>query len=530
MGNPTRCLAVFRKAANAADKAAVEKRIRALTKTGLKQREAAAQAADEQIAAVQALMMKAVARPKATDEGRSSEGVTAAAAVEANPEQPISNRTDAGKTVPAAPRESPSAAPTEPAAKEPETVAPEPAAEPSVEAVAPVAEAKPEAAPAPAETRSAAPGDQAKTLSTMLDEAGTQGVWLATMTQKGDESVDVKVIRWPTRNAADWGFEWYANGKRDGGLPFPSLKSTMTAQQMADLLLDYLRVDNPGRFAMTQIGEKHAKLMAQRSTLDQRKADAEMASMRKWRGDTEAQPWDETDLTNKREHDRISAARYKTAAQEKMLALLEARIKANPAKWAAGDGVGYRVGSNQINRGFQVVAINAADKTATIRQVADTGLTSTGGNDDRIGAQAIDIADLVRDRKYDAQKAAPGAAEEGLTAPTPESLQSAEDRAAAATKAEAEPEAAAAPAAPVESIEAEPAAPPAAAPAKATRAPVDVITMPEATIAGLAGKQVSIEVAVGDSGKTATLTMDAAAAVRDVRKRLDAAQQLARCL
>jgi hypothetical protein len=36
---------------------------------------------------------------------------------------------------------------------------------------------------------------------------------------------------------------------------------------------------------------------------------------------------------------------------------------------------------------------------ATVRQVADTGLTSTGGND-RIPDQLVHVANLVRDNKY----------------------------------------------------------------------------------------------------------------------------------
>ena len=88
------------------------------------------------------------------------------------------------------------------------------------------------------------------------------------------------------------------------------------------------------------------------------------------------------------------------ASDEKMLEILEARAAADPAKWGTGNGVGYRV-AGQVNRGFRVVQISSDDKMALVRQVADTGLTTSGGNHDRMGERWVHIADLVRDRKYD---------------------------------------------------------------------------------------------------------------------------------
>jgi hypothetical protein len=93
----------------------------------------------------------------------------------------------------------------------------------------------------------------------------------------------------------------------------------------------------------------------------------------------------------------------KTAGQEKSLAILEAQAKADPSKWAIGDGVGWRV-DRQINRGYRVEQVDAAKKLALVRPVADTGLTVTGGGMEGIGAEWVHVADLVRDKKYDAPK------------------------------------------------------------------------------------------------------------------------------
>src|SRR5690606_28993005 len=110
----------------------------------------------------------------------------------------------------------------------------------------------------------------------------------------------------------------------------------------------------------------------------------------------------------------------------KAMALYEAREKADPSKWSEGDGVGYSVagagGKKQINRGFRIVSIDPDTKTAVVRQVADTGLTSTGGNFDRVGDTRVHVAELTRDRKYDAHKevaAATDKAPEGEKKPTP---------------------------------------------------------------------------------------------------------------
>jgi hypothetical protein len=109
----------------------------------------------------------------------------------------------------------------------------------------------------------------------------------------------------------------------------------------------------------------------------------------------------------------LQKVRYKTAAQEKNIEILKARVAADPSKWKVGDGISYKVNSggvgSQTNRGFRIVRINPESKLALVRSVADTGLTSSGGDADRIGDQWIHVAELKRDKKYDAPTPAPAA-------------------------------------------------------------------------------------------------------------------------
>lgn len=98
-------------------------------------------------------------------------------------------------------------------------------------------------------------------------------------------------------------------------------------------------------------------------------------------------------------------ARYMTASQEAARDLYRARLGADPAKWKVGHGVSYQVASGgrrpQTNRGFRITAVHPEDLQATIRSVADTGLTTTGGDRDRIGDQRIYLGELRRDQKRD---------------------------------------------------------------------------------------------------------------------------------
>jgi len=103
----------------------------------------------------------------------------------------------------------------------------------------------------------------------------------------------------------------------------------------------------------------------------------------------------------KAELSRLEAIRFKTAGHEMSIDRLKRQIAADPSKWQEGQGVAWRVTRDQTNRGFRVVEVRPDTGEAVIRQVSDTGLTSTGGDYDRVQDQLVDIIDLTRDRKYD---------------------------------------------------------------------------------------------------------------------------------
>lgn len=112
----------------------------------------------------------------------------------------------------------------------------------------------------------------------------------------------------------------------------------------------------------------------------------------------------------KRQLKQKQAIKYKTASDEKTIERLKAKIANDPSKWSIGDGVGYRVNSGrgtQVNRGFRIIAVDPKSETVTVRQVADTGLTSSGGDYDQMRDAAIDMIDLVRDKKYNATPPTP---------------------------------------------------------------------------------------------------------------------------
>jgi N12 class adenine-specific DNA methylase len=115
---------------------------------------------------------------------------------------------------------------------------------------------------------------------------------------------------------------------------------------------------------------------------------------------------------------KYAAKRYKTAGDETSAKLAWRRASAKTEKWAAGDGVGWRVTRDQINRGYRIVEVDEDARTATIAAIADTGLTTTGGDTDfRYGeTKTVPLGDLVRDRKYDGQ-ARPGPRAEAPRAP-----------------------------------------------------------------------------------------------------------------
>jgi N12 class adenine-specific DNA methylase/SAM-dependent methyltransferase len=108
------------------------------------------------------------------------------------------------------------------------------------------------------------------------------------------------------------------------------------------------------------------------------------------------------------DHQRVYhylARPMRTAAEDMALEAARRRAVADPSNWKAGDGAGYRVTGNaagQINRGYRVLSVDPEGRTVILRQIADTGLTMTGGSHDHMPETRVPIGDLVRDRHYDA--------------------------------------------------------------------------------------------------------------------------------
>ena len=169
----------------------------------------------------------------------------------------------------------------------------------------------------------------------------------------------------------------------------------MTLADMQKAFQEYLNIDNPGKFTVDISKPKPAP-----------KEAAPLTPRQLWKRQIIVQ----------------QSIRYKTATQEKNIERLKAKLAVDPSKWSVGDGVGYRVNSGrgtQVNRGFRIVDVDADAETVTVRQVADTGLTSSGGDQDRIGDVVIDMVDLVRDNKYTRTPAAAAKPEPTPTAAVP---------------------------------------------------------------------------------------------------------------
>lgn len=117
---------------------------------------------------------------------------------------------------------------------------------------------------------------------------------------------------------------------------------------------------------------------------------------------------------------QLEKVRYKTWHDEREIAHLKAILASKPKKWAVGMGVRWHVTHDQWNRGFRIVEVRPEERKAVIVQVADTGLTRTGDNDpiDRRG-QVVWLADLKRDKQYDAPETMQGMEDEQLKKITP---------------------------------------------------------------------------------------------------------------
>ncbi len=107
----------------------------------------------------------------------------------------------------------------------------------------------------------------------------------------------------------------------------------------------------------------------------------------------------------------LKKQRYPGASGEFLTKLYGARLAADPSRWKVGMGVRYPVAGGgkgaQWNRGFRIVDVSPDDKMALLRMVRDTGLTTSGGNDDRIDDVWVYMGELVRERSGDSPAPAP---------------------------------------------------------------------------------------------------------------------------
>ncbi|MBK8759316.1 MAG: hypothetical protein IPM03_02505 [Sulfuritalea sp.] len=263
--------------------------------------------------------------------------------------------------------------------------------------------AKPTAEAAPAKAK--APESQAfeaRTLSDLRAENGTQGAWIGDLMKDG--------VAYPVRmnfkreNRADWWADIYDGGKVNTSIPFGWIKGSITVNDAIDAVLRYVKEDKSASWSFANAGKKHGALLEKKAAAKQRSESAKVRSYDKQIASIGGKPgadWAETDRRLASELESLESIRYKTGANEQLISILKGRIASDPSKFQAGYGVGWRVTRDQINRGYQVVFVSNVEKTATIRQVADTGLTTSGGNNDRMQDTEVYVSDLIRDRRYD---------------------------------------------------------------------------------------------------------------------------------
>jgi len=142
---------------------------------------------------------------------------------------------------------------------------------------------------------------------------------------------------------------------------------------------------------------------------ERKEADKTMKAARKYRaqhgGSPDPQPWDDADKAIFLKIQALENKRYKTANEEKLIGLYQKRIAVNPSRFKIGDGVSYSVNGGaagtQTNRGFRIKRIDLSQKMALVAQVADTGLTISGGDYDRFKDEWMDLGDLKKDHAYD---------------------------------------------------------------------------------------------------------------------------------
>lgn len=163
-----------------------------------------------------------------------------------------------------------------------------------------------------------------------------------------------------------------SNGTNTQGIRM-MYKASMEIDDLIIHFENYMNTDEPGKTYTVELEQKQSKLPKEEKELDPLKEELK----------------------------RLKKIKYKTYPLEQKIKQLEQLIKLNPAKWQIGQGVGWKVTTNQINRGYQIAKIDYQNKEAIIKPVADTGLTIDGSDKMPMEWHRVSMVDLIRDKKYD---------------------------------------------------------------------------------------------------------------------------------
>lgn len=242
-------------------------------------------------------------------------------------------------------------------------------------------------------------GPAAQTVADLL--AGKRSATIGKLhdTEHPKLKTTIRLVSWPN-DPSRWDFQLIRKGaggeSKTQKMGFRIEREESIAKVLAHLQ-DYLDTDDPGRWKVVS-AMAPSGAAASRTPREGRTKRSGVRQARREAGEHPEVAQLRAELA------RLKGLRYKTGPQEKLILSYEKRLAADPWKWNPGDGVGWRVTPTQINRGFRIIEVLHDNKKAVIRQVADTGLTRSGGRDPLMGEQVVWLGDLVRDRRYDLPK------------------------------------------------------------------------------------------------------------------------------
>lgn len=237
-----------------------------------------------------------------------------------------------------------------------------------------------------------APSFDLMTPAETIAESNGKSYWLCVILIGGEE-FGVKIQSRRTGRSA-WYVQLYRNSLCKMSIPFPSIERDRLGNlECAVLIEEYMKARDPDSdVSISKVGDRHSK----RKVIKPKKAlSAKKAAIEK--------PWSDCDRDLEIQIGRINRVKYKTALQERQLASLKSRLKADPSRWLVGMGVGYRVSRNQINRGFRITKTKLSEKMVLVSSVSDCGLTSSGGDFDRTADCWVYVSDLIRDKRFDSR-------------------------------------------------------------------------------------------------------------------------------